>query len=154
MPARRRINRSKTTEEVMLKMELDSRRPNSEVTLQTKKEAEAVAAWWRDVEWPNSVGVPPAKMPDHGYETGSYRESIHVEQLRDARGRFTGGRRGLSGRRMPAFQVITRHPNAIFIEYGTGIDHPNTHSSWGRFTPTPEFAPAFKTAMHFRGTAP
>jgi hypothetical protein len=154
MPARRRINRSKLSNEIMLKMELDSRRPKSEVALQTKKEAELVAAYWRDVAWPTSIGTPPAKMPNHGYETGSYRESIHVEQLRDAKGRFTGGRRGVSGRRLPAFQVITRHPNANFIEFGTGVDKPGSRSPWGPRTPTPEFAPAAKTAHFFKGTAP
>lgn len=127
----------------MLKMELDSRRPKSEVKLKTKAEADEVCTYWKDVAWPTSIGRPPAKMPMHGYETGSYVDSIHVEQLRNALGRYLSG-----------FQVITRHDNAVFLEYGTDIDHPNTHSSWGRFTPTPEFAPAMRTALHFRGTAP
>lgn len=123
----------------MLKMELDSRRPNSEVKLRTKEEAEKVAVYWRDVAWPTSIGTPPAKMPAHGYETGSYKESIHVEQLRSGLGRFLAG-----------FQVITRHPNANFIEFGTGVDKPGSRSPWGPNTETPEFAPAVRTEFYFR----
>lgn len=131
-----RIDRVKLRHEIRLKIEQDSRKPGSEVKRATKREAEEVAAWWRDVE-------APSPGPAHPYSTGDYRESIHVEQNRDVRGRFLAG-----------FTVITRHPNAGFIEFGTGPDKPGSRSPWGPNTPTPEFAPAGKTAHHFRGTAP
>lgn len=138
MPARRRISRSKVAHEISLKMELDSRRPGSEVKLKTKEEAEKVAVYWRDIAWPASAAK--GQWPGHPYETYDYRESIKVEQNRNR----------LSGRFLAGFTVITRAFNANFIEFGTGPDKPGSHSPWGPDTPTPEFGPAGMTEHFFR----
>lgn len=141
MPSRRRINRQQLGHEIQLKMETESRRPRSEVKLKTKAEAEKVATYWRDVAWPLSTGNHGPGV--HPYDTGEYRESIGVEQGRDVLGRF-----------LAEFIVITRHKDATFIEFGTGVDKPGSRSPWGPNTPTPEFAPAARTAHFFKGTAP
>lgn len=129
--------RTKLRREIRIGMEQDK-----SVPLLTRKVANEVAAYWRDVAWPKSLGVPPAQfgLPHH-YETGRYRESIKVERQRKRFG-------------MPRYAVVTNDPNANFIEYGTGPDKPGSRSPWGPYTPTPEFAPAGKTALHFGGTAP
>ena len=79
--------------------------------------------------------------PNHPFETGRYREAIHVERKRKRFG-------------MPRYAVVNDDPNANFIEYGTGPDKPGSQSPWGSDTPIPEYAPAAKTAHHFHGTAP
>lgn len=85
----------------------------------------------------------PKPGPDHPYSKGGFIESIRVRQSRDDKGRF-----------ISAFEVYSDHPNANFIEFGTGPDKPGSRSPWGPNTPTPEFAPFAKAAFHFGGTAP
>ena len=63
-------------------------------------------------------------------DTGAYAASVHTERRPDVRG-------------LPQFWVGTRIWYAHFVEFGTGEPGPTT-----------EFAPAAKTAHHFRGTAP
>lgn len=77
----------------------------------------------------------------HPYAVGDFRESIHLEKKRD-RGRW------------PSWRVISNHPNANMIEFGTGWDKPDSKSPWGPYTDTPEFAPFGKTAHHYGGTSP
>lgn len=71
------------------------------------------------------------------YATGDFVDSIKVERKRERFG-------------LPHYSVVTYSPIAHFLEYGTGDDAPGTHSPWGRFTPTPEFAP-FATVVHRHG---
>lgn len=137
----KRINVAKVAAEIELKMIAEAKRPRNEIQMKTKATTENVATYWRDVAWPASA--LRGRWPDHPYETGGYRESIAVEQDRDAGGRF-----------LSAFKVISRHPDANFIEFGTGDDKPGSRSPWGPFTPTPAFHPAGSTALFFRGTAP
>lgn len=111
------------------------------IPLGTKRVAEEVKTYWKDVAWPTAIGTPPAQHPGHFYETGRYRESIHVERKRARFG-------------LPAYAVVSNDPDANFIEFGTGVDKPGSRSPFGPNTPTPEFAPAGKTAFHFGGTAP
>lgn len=131
-----RIDRTKLANEISLKI-----RGDKEVHTRTKMFAKQVAAHWANVAWPASVGNYGPGV--HPYETGSYRDSIKVRQSRDVRGRFVSG-----------FEAYSDHPNANFIEFGTGPDKPGSKSPYGPNTPTPEFAPAARTAIHFRGTAP
>jgi hypothetical protein len=93
---------------------------------------EAPAPWNYRPESITGTKVPP------GYATGDYANSIHVRQQRGPKGRF-----------ISSFEVYTYHPNAHYLEYGTDIDNPDSQSPWGRYTPTPEFAPAARTAHHF-----
>lgn len=130
------VQRESLRREMSLKISHDP-----EVKIKTKAYAEEVAAYWRDVAWPTAVGSKTGA--GHPYETGRYRDSIKVEQNRTSLGRFAAG-----------FTVITRDPNAGFIEYGTGRDKPGSRSPWGPFTETPEYAPAARTAHHFHGTSP
>lgn len=142
--ARRTIDRQKVQHEIELKI-----RAERSIKWRTKAFAEEVAAYWRDVAWPEAIGVPPAKIgPGHPYQTGRYRDSIKVVQ-----DRVPGGRRE-GGRYLSAWKVVATSFDANFIEYGTGPDKPGSKSPWGPYTPTPEFAPAARTAHHFRGTAP
>src|SRR6478752_7313925 len=101
-----RIDRSKVRREIRLGIEEDSRKADSEVNRGTKREAEEVCAWWKEVE-------APSPGPDHPYSKGGYKESIHVRQARDPLGRF-----------LAHFIVVSNHPNANFIEFGTGPDKP------------------------------
>lgn len=130
------VQRENLRREISLKMSQDP-----EVRIKTKAFAMEVAAYWRDVAWPTAVGAKTGA--GHPYETGRYRDSIKVVQNRGARGRFAAG-----------FTVISRDPNAGFIEFGTGYDKPGSRSPWGPLTPTPEYAPAGRTAHHFGGMAP
>lgn len=78
----------------------------------------------------------------HPYETGSYVSHIKEEKLSLTQKLFIkrSVKQGLVGR------VYNDSPIAHLIEYGTGPDRPGSHSPWGPDTPTPEFAPARKTA--------
>lgn len=131
MASRAKIDRSEIRKEIELKVSEDS-----EVKIKTKLFAEEVRTYWARVE-------APRPGPDHPYSTGGYAESIKVRQNRDKRGRFGAG-----------WTVYSDHPNANFIEFGTGYDKPGSRSPWGPFTATPAFYPAAKTAIHFEGTAP
>jgi hypothetical protein len=132
--ARRGVDRVKLGREISAKI-----RAERSVKWRTKAFAEEVAAYWRDVAWPESAVA--GQWPDHPYDTGEYQNSIKVRQNRSERGRFMAG-----------FTVYSDSPNANFIEYGTGPDKPGSRSPWGPHTPTPEFAPAGRTAHHFGGT--
>lgn len=122
-------------------MAIDSAKLGNEIWLEIRRDrvirfrskafADEVRAWWADVE-------APRPGPEHPYATGEYAESIHVERRRDRFG-------------LPHYWVGTRHANANFIEFGTGPDRPGSNSSFGPNTPTPEMAPAAKTATHFEG---
>lgn len=125
-----RIDRIKLGREIRLKLENERTIP-----LRTKRLAEEVRDHWANVE-------APRPGPDHPYSeggAGSYSESIKVSRERKRFG-------------MPRYEVGTDHPNANFIEYGTGPDKPGSKSPFGPDTPTPEFAPAANTAFHFGGT--
>ena len=82
------------------------------------------------------------------YATGDYAKSIKIKQERVRSGRRFGGRY------LSEYRVYSDHPNANFLEYGTGVDKPGSRSPWGPNTPTPEFAPFGRAAHHFGGTAP
>ncbi len=125
-----KIDRVAAAREISSKMEDDK-----EVALKTRAAADEVREWWANVEWPMAYPGGP-----HPYATGGYQASIKVKQNRVS-GRFAAG-----------FIVYTDDPNAVFIEYGTGPDKPGSASPWGPETPTPEMAPAAKTAHHFGGT--
>jgi hypothetical protein len=132
-----RAERIKLGREIRIGLQNDRTIPS-----RTRKFADEVAAYWKNVAWPTAIGTPPAVSgPGHFYETGTYRDSIHVERKRKRFG-------------MPHYAVVSNDPNANFIEFGTGPDKPGSRSPWGPYTPTPEFAPAGKTAFHFGGTAP
>ena len=86
----------------------------------------------------------------HGYATGEFVESIHIEQQRDPKGRFKKG-----------WKVVSRDDKANLLEYGTKRDAPGGHATWidldgerhfGPNTPTEKFETFAKTAFHFRGT--
>jgi hypothetical protein len=132
-----KIDRTKLANEIRLKIGKDN-----EVPLRTKAFAKEVAAYWRDVAWPTSTGNHGPGI--HPYETGGYRESIDVRRNRNV----------VTGRYIAGWIVESKHPDANFLEFGTGPDKPGSRSPFGPNTPTPEFAPAARTAHHFRGTAP
>lgn len=136
MPASVRIDRQKLRSEISLKIGKDN-----DVLIRTKKFAEEVRDYWRDVAWPTSVGNHGPGV--HPYDTGAYAASIQVARNRGGLGRFIAG-----------FKVFSDSPHANFIEFGTGPDKPGSRSPWGPFTPTPAFAPAGKTALFFDGTSP
>ncbi|GJJ22283.1 HK97 gp10 family phage protein [Mycolicibacterium mageritense] len=99
-------------------------RADAEVKVKTEKHAEDVRDYWR--------GIAPV-------DSGEYAASVHVEKRKDRDG-------------LPHYWVGTRDWKAHFIEYGTGDDPDDSKSPFGPDTPTPEFAPAAKTAHHFGGT--
>jgi hypothetical protein len=133
------VDRFKLGREIRLKISRDKT-----VRIRTKAFAEEVKEYWQNVAWPESGFTnPPKAGPGHPYSTGDYKDSIKIRQGRSRLGRF-----------LATFKVYTDHENANFIEYGTGPDKPGSRSPWGPNTPTPEFAPAAKTAHHFKGTAP
>lgn len=142
--ARTKVDRIKLRREIKLKVSKEK-----SIGIGTKAEALKVAEYWKRRAWPEATGSV-ASPPNHPYETGSYVESIEVRQGRHAK----GARGGWGGRYLSHFEVRTDHPNANFIEFGTGIDKPGSRSPWGPFTPTPEYGPAGRTAHHFKGTAP
>lgn len=131
-----RIDRTKLAAEIRLKIGRDN-----EPELRTKMFAKQVAAYWANVAWPMSAGNYGPGV--HPYETGDYRDSIHIRRNRNRLGMFAFG-----------WEVYSDSPLANFIEFGTGVDKPGSRSPWGPDTPTPEFAPAAITAHHFLGTAP
>jgi hypothetical protein len=139
--ARRGVDRVKLGREISAKI-----RAERSVKWRTKAFAEEVAAYWRDVAWPESAVA--GQWPDHPYDTGNYRDSIKVRQQRAPK----GAKGGIGGRFLSAFEVYSDSDNANFIEYGTGPDKPGSRSPWGPWTPTPEFAPAARTAHHYGGT--
>lgn len=103
-----------------------------EVKIRSKVFAIEVRDWWRNMEAP--------------ILTGEYAGSVHVEPRTDSDG-------------LPHWWVGTRIWYAHFIEYGTGPDTKGGVRYIARLghvvgedTPTPEFAPAAKTAFHFGGT--
>lgn len=89
-------------------------------------------------------------MGPHPYETGDYATSIEVR--RGIAQRVQGARGSFTGEVIYRYWVGTDNEHAGFIEYGTGWDAPGTHSPWGPFTDTPEFAPAAETAAYYHGT--
>jgi len=80
---------------------------------------------------------------DKGYATGEFVASIEIERRRNLKGQFEAG---------PQWRVVSHDPKANLLEYGTGDDAPDTHSPWGRHTPTPEYATFAKTSFHYGGT--
>lgn len=137
------IDRTKLANEIRVGIKDDK---DNTLQIRTKRFAEEVQAYWKDVAWPESAEehVPHG----HPYETGSYRESIKIERKRKRFG-------------LPRYAVQSQHPNANFIEFGTGVDKPGGHATWigldgerhwGPNTPTPQYAPAGRTAHHFGGT--
>lgn len=121
-------------------------RAERSIKWRTKAFAEEVAAYWADVAWPESAAAG-RHGADHPYESGEYQDSIKVRQQRAPK----GAKGGVGGRFLSAFEVYSDSPNANFIEYGTGPDKPGSRSPWGPYTPTPEFAPAARTAHHYHG---
>lgn len=99
-------------------------RADAELKVKSKDLADEVRDHWRSVS---------------PVDSGEYAASVHVEKRKDRNG-------------LPHWWVGTRDWKAHFIEYGTGSDPDGTNSKFGRDTPTPEFAPAAKTAHHFGGT--
>jgi len=106
---------------------------DDQISIETKAFAIVVRDYWRSIS---------------PIMTGRYAESVHIERRPER-----------AFKRLPQYWVGTRYWKAHFIEYGTGND---THGGWrfirrlgrmvGELTPTPEFAPAAKTAHHFGGT--
>jgi hypothetical protein len=123
------VDRIKLGREIRLKISRDKT-----VKPRTRKFAEEVRDHLVNVEW--------ASRP-HPYATGDFADSVKVRQGRSRLGRF-----------LATFEVYSDHPNANFIEYGTGPDKPGSRSPWGPNTPTPEMAPFGNTAHHFKGTSP
>lgn len=99
-------------------------------------------------------------MGPHPYETYRYEDSIEVirtgvsNRERHPRGAPGGVGGRFTGKVLYHYMVGTEDENALRIEFGTGWDAPGTNSTWGRFTATPEFAPAAHTAASFGGTGP
>lgn len=109
-----------------LQREIESKiKRDAEVRRKSKEQAEDVRDWWKFKEAP--------------VDTGEYAASVELEKRPPHRG-------------LPHWWVGTRYWKAHFIEFGTGPDT-KTGSPFGMDTPTPEFAPAAKTAHHFGGTA-
>lgn len=80
--------------------------------------------------------------------TGEYAASVEVRRRPER-----------AFKKLPQYWVGTRLWYAHFIEYGTGNDSkggwrfiPRLGRMVGELTPTPEFAPAARTAHHFSGT--
>jgi hypothetical protein len=130
------VDRFKLGREIRLKISRDKT-----VRIKTRAFAEEVRDHWKYKEAPAPWNILPTKTGP--YATGDYANSIKIRQGRSRLGRF-----------LASFEVYSDHPNANFIEYGTGPDKPGSRSPWGPDTPTPEHAPAAKTAHHFKGTAP
>lgn len=133
--AETKIDRTKLSREIRLEIEHGVKR-DPEVKLQTKAFAEEVRTYW-------ATQTAPLPGPDHPYATGDYAASIKVRQNRDQSGRYAAG-----------WTVYTNHPNANFIEFGTGPDKPGSRSPWGPYTPTAAMHSAARAAIHFKGTAP
>lgn len=125
-----RVDRIKLGREIRNKISRDG-----DARGQTKRIAEDVQAVVKM--------LAPRPGTGHPYATGDFLESIKIRQSRGIRGWF-----------IAAYEVYSDHPNANFIEYGTGPDKPGSKSPWGPYTPTPEFAPFGTAAHHFGGTAP
>jgi hypothetical protein len=133
------VDRDKIAREIIAKISRDD-----EPRRGAKKLAEEVKQYIQTV-------TAPRPGPDHPYSQGgpgSYVESIKVSQDRIPKGEIG------AGRFLSTFTVSSDHPNANFIEFGTGPDKPGSRSPWGPNTPTPEFAPFGRAAHHFGGTAP
>lgn len=123
MPPSRSRVRESTSQ---IEEELRSKiRGQAELVTETRELAEKVREHWRT--------LAPV-------DTGAYAASIQIEPRSSVDG-------------LPRFAVITRYWTAHFIEFGTGPDAPGSESRFGPDTPTPEFAPAAKTAAYFGGTA-
>jgi len=115
---------------------------DKEIKRASKKKAEEVQKYIVEHTAPSPWNPSPLTKTGP-YATGDYAASIHVRQGRGRLGRF-----------LSAWEVYSDHPNANFLEYGTGVDKPGSRSPWGPNTPTPEFAPFGRAAHHFGGTAP
>lgn len=141
------VNRVQLMNELMLKIQNDE-----EVRRDVKDFAEKVKDHWQRIS-------PAHATAAHPWATGAYRRSItrQSEMFRNARGHF-----------QYRHWVGTYSPIAEYLEYGTGVDVNGT-GSWidmdelgrgtgkrrkSKNTPTPEFAYAARTALHFHGTAP
>lgn len=72
--------------------------------------------------------------------TGKARAAWHLEERPDVRN-------------LPRWAAVNNDPKINMIENGTGPDT-KPGSPFGPDTPTPEFAPAAKTAFFYGGTAP
>ena len=134
-----RVSREKIKREILAKVERDE-----EPRRNTRKVAEEVKLYIQTV-------TAPTPGPEHPYSKGgpgSYVESIKIKQSRIPKGESG------AGQWLAEFTVYSDHPNANFIEFGTGPDKPGSRSPWGPNTPTPEFAPFGRAAHHFGGTAP
>lgn len=119
--------RSSRVREPVSQIEAEIRRKvrdQAELISDTKDQAEKVRDHWRN--------IAPV-------DSGAYAASIHIEQRPPIEG-------------LPRFAVVAGDWKAHFIEFGTGPDT-KEGSPFGQDTPTPEFAPAAKTAAYFGGTA-
>ncbi len=104
---------------------LQAARGLDEIRTYTEAEAKKVEATWKRI-------APK--------DSGAYAASINTRRLKKDR----------DG--MPAYRVEADDYKAHWIEYGTGADPEDSDSRFGRDTPTPEFAPARRTAAMFGGT--
>lgn len=140
------VERQQLERELRLKLAHDG-----EVRRDAEDFAQEVAHRW--------VAIWEAMGP-HPYETGDYADSIELirvgvaSRVRHPKGAPGGVGGRFTGEVLYHYQVGTEHENAHFIEYGTGYDAPGTNSPFGRFTNTPEFAPAAATAAYYHGTGP
>lgn len=86
---------------------------------------------------------------NHPYETGDYKSHIKTRKIPSrtrAASIWAMARKGvLIG------QVYNDDEKAHWIEYGTDYDRPGTHSPYGRYTETPEFAPMRRTLARYLG---
>ncbi len=129
------------------------------VQIRTKAFALEVAEYWKSIHPPLDEHGDFGSQ-SHTHSGGAYRDSIHVER-----------RPEMAFKKLPQYQVVTRIWYAHFIEFGTGPDKdgesprtvkrgpgnygfgaPNGFATVTRNTTTKEYAPAGKTAHHFKGT--
>lgn len=139
--ARRGIDVSKVSHEIHAKI-----RAERSIKWRTKAFAEQVKTHLTEVVWPSSTGS--ILGAGHPYETGDFIDSVKIRQERRPKGSRLGGQF------MAGYEIYSDHPNANFIENGSGPDKPGSKSPWGPNTPTPEYAPFARTAHHFGGTSP
>lgn len=137
------VSRHQLMNELQVKIEDDP-----EVKLQTLKFAEEVKEYWKRI-------APDSGSAGHPWSTGEYKDSIE---------RIATRGKGKGGRFIWHHWVGTFDPIANLLEYGTGpddVEAGKTGGNWigldglhyyGSNTPTPAFAFAARTAIHFGGT--
>lgn len=99
---------------------------------------EGTARMW-EIVW--EASGPMTKEGHHAYETGDYVAHIKKQMPR----RYQRIKKFLA-EGIPIGAVYNDSRVAEFVEEGTGYDRPGTHSPWGRYTPTPRFQIAERTA--------